>query len=918
MAVEIMDKKIEFYRFANLYKILAVILTLFLCIYIVGDDAKAVPYSAGPDLSWTLSSPNASVLDTVSKSLDFTCPYDLKTREIAGDSTSKEVCLYEGDSVSFGIALYGGSSRTLVSFATDKKMHRVYVPCEQYNSCLYLPDTDTLVTKQHLVNSIVWSLVIYKNFSSRLSQHINPSNFVMEYMFDASNPDYIFKNESGNPWAVVGVGASDNGKWLAVEFRGRGFGLLNIETLDMKLISTMRFNYGYGYNIVSELAVTNNGDAIAVMGMNAGLTVFENNDACGDSPSDKNMYAVLPISKACKKSPIQYGGFSYAVHPSFSEDGHELRFYTYPYGGGTQKVSLRVAGYSNVKLEYLALGDSYSSGEGENEDQYYLEGTNDEYEKCHVSSRSYPFLIAGFSDLNPDLVKSVACSGATTKDVVGSDVYYLGQNDRLGNNGRKLNDVDLIFAQSESIDYFLPGRVHQASFINIYQPKVVTIGIGGNDIGVIDKLKTCISPGTCNWASDPAKREQVAIEIKNLFGTLVNTYQELHDSSPNSKIYAVGYSRLVDTGESCGLLTGFLLDSVERNFMSETGIYLNQVIKAAAGKVGIGYLDIQESYGQNVMCGAKTPSAVNSIVMGDDFGLSGQSSWIKFIGNESFHPNPYGHQLTANYIFNSVGNISEHNYCLNGLTICPNPVGAPEPSSYWVSTNYHDYPSLKLAEFVYDREDSTNNLQKQVVLSNFSVLPNSTVEVEINSTATSLGIFVSDSYGALNFNVDLPENLEEGFHTVHIYAKSYSGEKVDLYQVIKYQKIVENVPVEENKIIEPSDNIEDLVDIKDLDVVKVSSNEITRNIADQPTINSGEQISYSESTSLIKNNLSLETIINKPEVLGESINNTDKEENTKPSYENKAPNNYIFVILAVLTLSIFAIVSLVTIKKFKK
>ncbi len=48
--------------------------------------------------------------------------------------------------------------------------------------------------------------------------------------------------------------------------------------------------------------------------------------------------------------------------------------------------------------------------------------------------------------------------------------------------------------------------------------------------------------------------------------------------------------------------------------------------------------------------------------------------------------------------------------------------------------------------------------------------------------------------------INLPDNLEEGFHTIHLYGSSYSGESIELYQTIKYETPEPITP-------EPSDDI---------------------------------------------------------------------------------------------------------------
>lgn len=760
--------------------------------------------------SWTETKPSVSSSTVVTDMATTPCFNSYQMKDVVGESDPKRVCIMTGDNVKFGNYFVDGRFAPIISFAYDSKMYKIRGACDRSDSCLYLPGSDTLVTKQYLINGIVRSLVVYKDFTHRLARSADSSVSATEYNFDSSNPDYIFRSADGYAWPVGGIGASDDGEWLAIEFRQRGIGLLNIETLEMKRVSTMAFNYGMGFDPTSELAVSNDGGHIAVMGMNSGLTVLDVNSACGDEATDERMSSVASITQPCRTAQIDTGDFINrffaAINPKFNDEGGELNFYAMSYLGESREVSLRAGGYVSPRLDYLALGDSFTSGEGETDDKYYLNGTNDEYEKCHVSMRSYPFLISDSMKIDPLSMASVACSGATMGDVVGDDLDYLGQSDRLGKNKLNLVKTDRVLAQTEARNSFLPGRVHQGSFVEKYQPEVMTVGIGGNDVGFMEKLKTCLTPGICNWASTDEGKEKTADEIKNLFSTLVQTYQKLHKVSPNSKIYAIGYPKIIDATGQCNLLNGYLLDSTERQFMNEGIVYLNEVIMAAAKATGIKYIDIQNSYGDYVLCGKSQPSAMNAIRLGDDGAINDRLKWFKPIGNESFHPNSLGHTYMANSIIESLGNIVNYDYCAGGNIVCPNPtIAAPEPSSYWIPDGYHNYPMQKTVDYVSDRDDATDNRQKKLMLDSNSLAPDSSVDVEITSDIRSLGQFLANHDGSLNVNVDLPTDLEEGYHTVHLYGTSYSGELVELYQVIEYEK-PHAVPSEELTLINRDDD----------------------------------------------------------------------------------------------------------------
>lgn len=53
--------------------------------------------------------------------------------------------------------------------------------------------------------------------------------------------------------------------------------------------------------------------------------------------------------------------------------------------------------------------------------------SNTKEEKCHISRRSYPYLLAQKMHLSGNRFKSVACSGATTKDIIANKDDYEGQ-----------------------------------------------------------------------------------------------------------------------------------------------------------------------------------------------------------------------------------------------------------------------------------------------------------------------------------------------------------------------------------------------------------------------------------------------------------------------------------------------------------
>lgn len=771
-------------------------LAVTLVVYIQTNPVNA----SDVDISWTKSQPITTSSNEVSfndMSAAIYCNRGIRQQiSVRGIAWPFDVCVTSGDTLSFTTyPVYGSQYGPAISFRNDKQMYPLDMGCS-VDLCTYLPQTDTMIIKQHKTNNIVYGLVVYKNFRTRLSQRTDPvSGQTLGYNFDSSSPSYEFKDSNGFFWAVGSVIGSSNGRYVAVELRDKGLGLLDIDNLTMRYVTGVTHPYGRGSDPSVEFAVTDDGRFVAEMGRNAGLDIFEITDSCGENLDPNRMTRSLSlVVNPCRGASIDYGfidNFWAARHPVFSSNGDSLSFYATSHLSSVSphKVVLRASGYTGSKLEYLALGDSFSSGEGAIFDSEYLDGTNTGYDKCHISINSYPFIFARMSSLDMNHVKSVACSGAVIGDVVGNDDTYWGQSDRITNYTPHVDKDNKTLIQIDASKLFKPGMIHQSTFALQTKPSIITIGIGGNDVGFADKLKACLGLDTCSWAGTAMGKEQTAVELKGIYNKLVNTYTNLHNNSPDSKIYVIGYPKLFDKSGTCGPLIGHLLNTDERQYIDEAVIYLNQVIQSAAITAGVKYIDISGAFENGVICGGVYPGSMNAIRLGDDSALIDQFKWLKVIGQESFHPNLIGHAQIATIIKNTIGDPYIYEYCADGQTVCPQITLPPEPSQYLVPGIYHDYPKQVSTSF---SDDNTDNLSKTITLPDYSLSPNSQIEISIASTPQLIGTFTTDSRGAFNETITLPAMLDPGYHTLHINGLSYSGGRVDLYDVFGYK-----IPIDE-------------------------------------------------------------------------------------------------------------------------
>ena len=451
-------------------------------------------------------------------------------------------------------------------------------------------------------------------------------------------------------------------------------------------------------------------------------------------------------------------------------------------------------------LTYVALGDSFSSGEG---DWYYKYGTDGRggrvswevlpSEKCHQSYNSYPesyvqaygprdnehFFDEQTVIKDEDFI-NITCAGAEQNDISSinekkKEEYeqnYIGQYDQL-------NPKDpLISIRETALDQKTPGRALQIDFIKKYKPDIATIGIGGNDIDFGSVLNACItSVITCPQASTEKWTE--GKKIHDEFNKLDTLFIDLQKASPSTKFYAVGYPKIInDNDYYCG--ANVLLDAWEREYVKQGTMYLNQVIKAAAYKNGFGYIDFENTIGAEGLCG--TGRGVNGVSLGDDRNqITILGKTINMIANESYHPTRDGQERMSHKLINTYGDLSTAvaPCAENSQAICSRlSVTAPSIPSYFGSGN------INLTIIVKQSTSATAGGMMKVELENF--LRNSKVNARIYSQAYNLGAFKADANGGLNTDIKLPSFIEPGYHTLYFKGTSSDGNPLEYQQVILY------------------------------------------------------------------------------------------------------------------------------------
>jgi lysophospholipase L1-like esterase len=202
-------------------------------------------------------------------------------------------------------------------------------------------------------------------------------------------------------------------------------------------------------------------------------------------------------------------------------------------GAGLAAVAAPGAAVAAPSTDYVALGDSYSSGTGTN--AYDLSTT------CQRSSRSYPALSA--AQQGTATFTFAACGGATTASVRSTELGGL----------------------SPATD-------------------LVTITIGGNDA---DFAGTVIA---CRLGTDTAcftKLDSAAAFIRNtLPARLDGTYRDIRARAPNARLVVLGYPHLYRTGTCL-----FEIGNTRRTRITAVADVLAGVIAQRVAAAGGTFLD---------------------------------------------------------------------------------------------------------------------------------------------------------------------------------------------------------------------------------------------------------------------------------------------------------------------------------------
>lgn len=605
--------------------------------------------------------------------------------------------------------------------------------------------------------------------------------------------DFELRDPSGAlvPIAQNGLKFSINGEWMIFRLTYNGqsaWARLNLDTYELLSFATPLQSQYAVYD-----AISNDGRYVVLYEPLSTLRVYDL-ERCGITvnkfQSHQCAYTDLysSVKSTLDANEIGFKNFRFIGDKkiSFYATTRKAGEATWSYGDFTMRY-----GEEDTSNGYLAMGDSFSSGEGaynyRPETDFHVD--NSLFNRCHQSKSSYPYILSNANGF--ERFGSVACSGAKIKDI-----EYNSVNPRLYEQEGDPQAVGFPGVSNDSniLKMFIPGYREQIRFLSpdSVNPRIATISIGGNDVGFADILKQCVNPAyilsTCY--TERSQREILANIIDLQIPRLTGIYKSIKTQAdrPDFRLYVIGYPRMVNVSGACGPNVG--MDLRERNFADSLVNYLNDAIRVAATRAGVRYVDVSDAFvdeatGRNYqLCGNQQGLAINGLVI---FGKSSKKPQdINY--QESYHPNLLGHSQLAQTI----------NQATQGLTQAM----PPEPQTLEVVERGEGLrralvgDNEKLIETKHPGYDPNivsgspirgEQLQYKSSSSWPTAKPGTKVQIELHSTPTNLGETQVNEEGYIEGSVMIPEDVEPGYHELHVKYNNFFGESVDQYQIVYVQ-----------------------------------------------------------------------------------------------------------------------------------
>lgn len=277
-------------------------------------------------------------------------------------------------------------------------------------------------------------------------------------------------------------------------------------------------------------------------------------------------------------------------------------------------LAVGLAGAGPARAGVLAgLGDSFSAGDGA---PPYDPVTDLGSNPCRRSADgAWPGHLARMLGHR---LQHVACSGAEAPEVV----------DGLPRDRQPMRRTAQLAQMLPRVD-------------------VVTLTIGGNDIGFADVVATCLALPRCERHFGRPEGDRLDARIDRFVPTLAAVYDRLRRRAGTARVVIIGYPRLLpDDGAASCAGGAFDISVDEASYLNRRTGRLNRAIARTARRSGFEFADVTEAFdGAELRCGRV--GFVNPV----------PSNPFEILGTPAtpFHPNAAGQRRLAETAFAQLG-----------------------------------------------------------------------------------------------------------------------------------------------------------------------------------------------------------------------------------------------------------------------
>uniref|UniRef100_UPI000765B4D8 SGNH/GDSL hydrolase family protein n=1 Tax=Streptomyces scabiei TaxID=1930 RepID=UPI000765B4D8 len=193
---------------------------------------------------------------------------------------------------------------------------------------------------------------------------------------------------------------------------------------------------------------------------------------------------------------------------------------------------------------------------------------------CERSGRNYPALVAARLKIEASDFRDVSCTGATIADLSAPQSTDDGTN----------------HAQFDALSR---------------ATRLVTVGIGGNDIGFASVIRRCVTSGVlyevtggrdgdgdapCEERYVSGDVDEVRRKIEAADGRLARALDEVERRAPKARVYVVGYPAILPSdGGDCGRELALAPGDID--FVRSKERELNTMLRQRAEAAGARYVD---------------------------------------------------------------------------------------------------------------------------------------------------------------------------------------------------------------------------------------------------------------------------------------------------------------------------------------